>query len=260
MKTLIAHMRECGFASTTLVTNAREKAAIGTVAAVASIAPVASIAAVALAASALLTTSDASANILSNPGFESLSSTTAANVLNNFTGFQNVWGIEVGSITGPALGVTPASGARMLGMTDDGLTYTQTFQAVDVSSYSALINSGNANVNASALFNTNGGYIGAFAIVNVMFFSGSTFGSMLGNSGNGALNLDANPNTWESASITAAIPVNTTWVVYQVAYQNASIGNNTGFVDQAYMDITAVPAPGALALLGLAGLTARRRR
>ena len=214
----------------------------------------------ALAASALLTTSDASANILSNPGFESLSFTTAANVLNNFTGFQNVWGIEVGSITGPALGVTPASGARMLGMTDDGLTYTQTFQAVDVSSYSALINSGNANVNASALFNTNGGYIGAFAIVNVMFFSGSTFGSMLGNSGNGALNLDANPNTWESASITAAIPVNTTWVVYQVAYQNASIGNNTGFVDQAYMDITAVPAPGALALLGLAGLTARRRR
>ena len=49
----------------------------------------------ALAASALLTTSGASANILSNPGFETLSSTSAANVLNNFPGFQNVWGLSL---------------------------------------------------------------------------------------------------------------------------------------------------------------------
>jgi uncharacterized protein (TIGR03382 family) len=49
-------------------------------------------------------------------------------------------------------------------------------------------------------------------------------------------------------------------VVYQVAYQNASIGNNTGFADDAYLNITQIPAPGALAALGLMALGARRRR
>jgi hypothetical protein len=201
-----------------------------------------------------------SANLLSNPGFEISAFTGAGNVLNNFTGFQGVWGIEMGSITGPIIGVTPASGGQMLEMTDDFISYTQTFQAVDVSSYAALINAGNAQVNASALFNTNGGYIGAFSLVNVSFFSSSVYSSLLGNSGNGTLNLDGNPLSWETASVSAAIPVNTTWVVFQVAYQNASLAGNTGFVDDTYLDIRAVPAPGALALLGLAGLVGRRRR
>jgi hypothetical protein len=217
------------------------------------------VSALAIAASATIA-GQASAVLLTNPGFEISAFTSASNVLNNFTGFQGVWGIEVGGITVAALGVTPAAGNNMLGMTDDGLSYTQTFQAVDVSSYAALINSGNATVNANALYNTNGGYTGAFALVNVMFFSASNFGSMLGNSGNGTLNLDANPNTWEQASISSLIPVGTTWLVYQVAYQNASIFTNTGFVDQTYMDITAVPAPGAIALVGLAGFVGRRRR
>jgi hypothetical protein len=93
-----------------------------------------------------------------------------------------------------------------------------------------------------------------------MYFSGSTWGSMIGNSGNGTLFLDANPQTWEGVSVTSMIPVGTTWLVYQVAFQNASIGTNTGFADLAGIDILQVPAPGALALLGLAGLGARRRR
>jgi hypothetical protein len=66
--------------------------------------------------------------------------------------------------------------------------------------------------------------------------------------------------TNERASVTSMIPVGTTWLVYQVAFQNASIGTNTGFVDLAGIDIRQVPAPGAIALLGLAGLGARRRR
>ncbi len=37
----------------------------------------------------------------------------------------------------------------------------------------------------------------------------------------------------------------------------AEIGNNPGFVDDTYMNI--VPTPGAIALLGLAGLAGRRR-
>jgi hypothetical protein len=166
----------------------------------------------------------------------------------------------MGSITTATMGVTPFAGSRMLQMTDDGLSYTQTFQAVDVTSYGGLINAGQAQLVATAMLNTNGGYTGALGLVNVMYFSGSTWGSMIGNSGNGTLFLDANPQTWEGVSVTSMIPVGTTWLVYQVAFQNASIGTNTGFADLAGIDILQVPAPGAIALLGLVGLGARRRR
>lgn len=198
--------------------------------------------------------------VLTNPGFETPTTTTASNVLNNFPGFAGIWGPEVGSITTATMGVTPFAGSRMLKMTDDGLTYTQTFQAIDVTSFGGLINAGQAQLTASAWLNTNGGYTGAFGIVNVMYFSGPAWGSMTGNSGNGSLTLDANPQTWESVSVTSMIPVGTTWLVYQVGFLNSSIGTNTGFVDNAGLDIVQVPTPGALALLGLAGLGARRRR
>jgi hypothetical protein len=198
--------------------------------------------------------------VLTNANFEIPTTTSASNVLNNFPGFAGIWGPEMGSITTATMGVTPFAGSRMLQMTDDGLTYTQTFQAVDVTSFGGLINAGQAQLVATAMLNTNGGYTGAFGLVNVMYFSGSTWGSMIGNSGNGTLFLDANPQTWEGASVTSMIPVGTTWLVYQVAFQNASIGTNTGFVDLAGIDIRQVPAPGAIALLGLAGLGARRRR
>lgn len=198
--------------------------------------------------------------VLTNPGFETPTTTSASNVLNNFTGFAGIWGPEAGSITTATMGVTPFAGSRMLQMTDDGLTYTQTFQAIDVSAFGGMINAGQAQLTASAWLNTNGGYTGAFGLVNVMYFSGPTYSSMIGNSGNGTLSLDANPQTWESVSVTSMIPVGTTWLVYQVAYQNASIGTNTGFVDLAGLDIVQVPAPGALAALALAGLGARRRR
>lgn len=214
----------------------------------------------ALAAGVSLSLAGSAHAVLTNPGFETPTTTSASNVLTNFPGFAGIWGPEVGAITTATMGVTPFAGSRMLKMTDDGLTYTQTFQAIDVTSYGGMINAGQAQLTASAWLNTNGGYTGAFGLVNVMYFSGPTWGSMIGNSGNGTLSLDANPQTWESASVTSMIPVGTTWLVYQVAFQNASIGTNTGFVDLAGLDIVQVPAPGALALLGCVGLCTRRRR
>ena len=212
------------------------------------------------AATVSLALAGAAQAVLTNPSFETPTTTSAANVLGNFPGFAGIWGPEVGSITTATMGVTPFAGSRMLKMTDDGLTYTQTFQAIDVTSFSGLINAGQAQMTASAWLNTNGGYTGAFGLVNVMYFSGPTWGSMTGNSGNGTLTLDANPQTWEAVSVTSMIPVGTQWLVYQVAFQNASIGTNAGFVDLAGLDIVQVPTPGALALLGLAGLGVSRRR
>ena len=218
-----------------------------------------SLAAIGAAALSLSVVGSAQA-VLTNPGFETPTTTSASNVLNNFPGFAGIWGPEMGSIATATMGVTPFQGSRMLQMTDDGLTYTQTFQAIDVTSFGGLINAGQAQMTASAWLNTNGGYTGAFGLVNVMYFSGPTWGSMIGNSGNGTLTLDANPQTWEAVSVTSMIPVGTQWLVYQVAFQNASIGTNTGFVDLAGLDIVQVPTPGALALLGLAGLGVTRRR
>jgi hypothetical protein len=198
--------------------------------------------------------------VLTNPGFETPTTTSASNVLNNFAGFAGIWGPEVGSITTATMGVTPFAGSRMLEMTNDGLSYTQTFQAIDVTSFGGMINAGQAQLTASAWLNTNGGYSGAFGLVNVMYFSSATFSSQIGNSGSGTLTLDSNPQSWQSVSVTSMIPVGTTWLVYQVAYLNSSIGTNTGFVDLAGLDIVQVPAPGAIAAFALAALGARRRR
>ena len=206
----------------------------------------------------LALTGAANANILNNPGFEVATTTSAANVLGNFTGFQGIWAPEVGSITTATLGVTPAAGARMLRMNNAGGVASQAFQAVDVTAYAALINSGTATMNASALYNTNGGYTGAQGSIVVQFFTAANYGSLIGNSGISGLALDANPLTWETNSVSSAIPVGTTWMLFQVAYGNASIGNNAGFVDNAFLEI--VPSPGAIALLGLGGLLGGRRR
>jgi hypothetical protein len=209
---------------------------------------------------ASLLAQEARANLLANSGFETTAFTASSNVLANFSANQGVWGILAGGITPATAGVTPCGGAQMLCMVGAGQLSTLTVQAVDVSSYAALIASGNAQISASALFNTNGGYSGANARLRARFFSGSTQSALLGSTGLANLILDSNPATWEQASVSAMIPVNTTWIVYEVNYNGLSLAGNTGFVDEAFMDITAVPTPGALALFGLAGFAARRRR
>ncbi|MCE2924249.1 MAG: hypothetical protein LW822_02140 [Phycisphaeraceae bacterium] len=199
----------------------------------------------------------AHANLLTDPGFESNPLTTLSNIATNFVAFQNQWGPEMGTITPATGGVTPAGGVLMHSMTNAGGVATQTWQAINVSSFSALISTGTATVNASVLLNTVGGYTGASASVAVYFFSASNFGSQITNVGTGLL-LDANPQTWEVASVSATIPSATTWMIFQVAYNNASLSGNAGFADDA--SLTIVPTPGAAALLGLGGLAAARRR
>lgn len=218
-----------------------------------------SVAALAAAALASLPVQDARANLLSNSGFETTAFTASSNVLGNFSANQGVWGILAGGITPATAGVTPCGGAQMLCMVGAGQLSTLTVQAVDVSSYAALIASGSAQISASALFNTNGGYTGANARLRARFFSGPAQSMLLGSTNLANLILDSNPTTWEQTSVSAMIPVNTTWIVYEVNYNGLSLAGNTGFVDEASLTITAVPAPGAIAMLGLAGLAGRRR-
>lgn len=202
-------------------------------------------------------------NLLVDPGFESNPLDTIGNVLGNFPAYQGVWGVEAATITGVDGGVTPAGGVKMLRMTDDGNVATQAVQVTDVSSYSALISSGSGVVNLSGLFNVDQSVPAAIGGVTISFFSGSNFGSLISFFTSNLTPLDANPATWETASLSIPIPIGTTWMMSQVAYDNASLLGNDGTLHPGYVDSTSlsiVPAPSALAVLALAGGAGLRRR
>jgi hypothetical protein len=198
-------------------------------------------------------TPSAEANLLVDPGFEANPLTTAANVLGNFPTYQGVWGVEAATITGAVGGVTPAQGVKMLSMTDDFISTTQSFQVSDVTSYAALIDSGGATVNLSVLLNSDKNVLAANSGVYVSFFTANNYGSLTSTIGSG-LTLDNNPITWETSSVTGPIPAGTRWLMSQVAYNDVSLLGAAGYVDAA--DLTIVPEPGTTALLlsGLMGL------
>jgi hypothetical protein len=200
----------------------------------------------------------AQANLLLDPGFESGTVTTAANVLGNFPVYQGQWGQELASDTGPDGGVTPFQGLLMHSMSDAGGVATQTFQVMDVTAYSALINSGSATVNMSAMFDANQNLPAAIGGVSVSFFTGNTYGTLTSFISN-SLTLDNSPSSWQPISLSGAIPVGTTWMLAQVAYNNASLASSNGaiypsYVDAADLTITSVPEPATLTLLAVGGL------
>lgn len=74
----------------------------------------------------------------------------------------------------------------------------------------------------------------------------------------GGITLDNLPGTWQTASVSGAIPVNTRWVISAVFYNNASLESNPGYVDA--VELTIVPEPTTMCLLALGGLLLRRRK
>lgn len=206
----------------------------------------------------------AQANLLTDPGFESNPLTTAANSLGNFPGFQGVWGQEASVIVGVDGGITPASGSQQLRLDFTAGVATQAFQTVDVSGFAALIDSGLAQADAGILLNAPGqGRIGG---IYLSFFTGASYGTIFGPTPGSVLNpLDANSSTWELASLLAPIPAGTRWILFQVAYNNASLQDATGAVGSGYADdayLRIVPAPGgaAVAAIGLLAASRRKRR
>jgi hypothetical protein len=208
-------------------------------------------------------TPSAWANLLVDPGYEANPLDTAFNVLNDFTTYQGIWGVEAATITGVDGGVTPAQGLYMLSMVDDGQAgTTQGMQVTDVTSYAALIDSGGATVNMSALFDANQNLPAALGGVYVSFFTANYYGSYTGDIGN-TLTLDNATSTWESISVSGAIPAGTRWLLSQVVYSDASLLGPDGVSYPSYVDaaqLTIVPEPATLGLMGLGALVALRRR
>jgi len=200
-------------------------------------------------------------NLLTDPGFESNPLTTATNSLNNFPGFQGVWGQENSITIGTDNSVSPASGLLQLRMDVTGGVTTQAFQTVDVTSYAGLIDSGGATVNAGAVFNAN--LNAAVCGVYISYFTAANYGSLFGPLDLNVITLDSTTTTWEPATVSAPIPAGTRWMLFQVAYAESSLFSTagtvgSGYVDDTYMEI--VPAPGSVAMLGLGGLLVARRR
>ena len=200
-------------------------------------------------------TGSARANLLVDPGFENNPTTNYFTVLNNFPGFQGFWGVEAATINGVDGPVVPPEGVRMLRMVSDGLIATQAFQTTDVTSYAALIDSGGATAQVSALFNAN--VQAAAAGMSIRFFSSGSWASPI-SAVFGNLVLDSNPVTWEPVLVAPPVPVGTRWMVTELIYNNVSLQGHAGYVDAARLAI--VPEPTTLGLLTLGGMAIMRRR
>lgn len=204
------------------------------------------------AASALTT-----GNLLTDPGWETPLTNALDTYINVFNGpIYNTWGVEAGAVVGSELGVTPAAGSNMLRENLTSLVASQTFQIVDVSTYSSAINAGNATADFRALFNVPDVLAGAVSNVALTFRDNTNtqLGPILITSSSTLGGLDGNPNTWEPLAITgAAIPVNTVRINAEVAYSNASLMTSfPGYVDQADLRLNIVPEPAGIVLLGFA--------
>lgn len=203
--------------------------------------------------------------VLTDPGFEANPLTTLGNVLSNLPAFQNQWGHENAAIVaGPDGGVTQSGGLNMLKVFDTG-SYSQTGQVVDVTSFAAAIDAGNAIVSGSALFNAN--LPAAEGSVSVSFVdSSATWGNFTGpDLATGNFVLDSAAQTWQSIGASSTIPTGTRWLFIQVAYRDATLMNSVGalgqgYVDDAVLDVRVVPEPTTLAALGAAGAMFVRRR
>jgi hypothetical protein len=186
----------------------------------------------------------AATNLLYDGAFDLNSPLTSfPAILTPFTAGQ--WAVESAVNTTTTSGVTPASATRMLQMANEGGVLTQAGQAVPISA--------GTYVTLSALFTTDPNVSGAIAGVFLDFY-GATFGPPTGPELSATLNLDANNPDWEFLSVSGLAPASTQWVVAQVTYNDASLGTNFGYVDNASLTVVPEPQTWAMMLLGFAGL------
>lgn len=165
--------------------------------------------------------------------------------------FQSgVWAVENASIvSGPSDGVNPLSSTRMLRMLNDGLVATQAGQAVAITP--------GASISMGANFTTGVGVSGALAAISLSFFNGN-YSNPVGST-SASFTLDSSVG-WQQLSLNTFAPLNADWVLAQVMYNNASLGNNAGYVDNVTLQAVPEPSNWAMFAAGFASLVYLRRR
>jgi hypothetical protein len=213
----------------------------------------------ACAAALTLCTPASAVQLLTDPGYEFNPLTPLANVLGGFITYGGQWGHENSAIVGTTGAVVPSGGSLMLQMMYTSGVTTQTGQIVNVSAYQG------SNITFKALYNTEK-LQAAQAGMALTFFSGPSYGTLMGPGVSTSFAVNNVAADWELLSLSTVVPTGANYAFAQVYYSNASLLQNgvvlPGFVDDASLT-AAVPEPGPAALMacGLAvlGGLARRR-
>ncbi len=215
-----------------------------------------------VAISALTPPTGASANLITDPGFESTLSQGLQ--LTWSASSYGSWGVGDGfAIAVSENGVSVPEGSRMLRFNNTLGSSTDIYQIVDISSLAADIDAGLVTASFSASFNATASNAVGLHIVGwnsaPVSFAGITFSA--GNAAN-ALVTDANTATWEQVSDAAVIQ---SGVRYLALGLHSNTQLPTTYADQVSLTLTtsAVPVPAsawlfASGIVGLAGVARRK--
>ncbi len=218
---------------------------------------------------------NASANLVTNPGFETYEITTG-----DYPEVFGDWMGDVSEIVSSENGITPLEGSNMLHFIyaagDAGpssITASNLRQTIDVSGYAGLIASGNAVANFSAYFNRVAGdaQTDTEFVIRIDAFAGLArqYETLKKNELYLAYSLeaiysDADINTWEIAMTNLEIPVGTDFLAIQVvAIENVYNDTSHPEFDGHYCDMVSleiVPEPATLSLLALGTVLLRRKK
>lgn len=237
------------------------------------------IAPVALGAVLGMAASQACADVVSDGGFESISSAG----LYLPTEYA-LWSGDITAVVGAQEGITPFEGVQMIHFIHTtargpagGVIGSELWQIIDLSAYRGLIDSGRALAHAEGWFNRVGGedpdIDTQFSIV-LSAYAGAPgdFPGMWRQSElalvEGFAYTDGDTRTWEMATTSMLIPAHADFLVYRITatenvFDDASGVEFHGHYGDAFsLEISEVPAPASLAMLlsGALAVTARRRR